>query len=63
VTGYLVPLEAPEKCAERICELLADEALRRQMGEAGYLRAQQTFSLDGLARSLDHIYRQLLQRC
>jgi len=33
--GYLVPVKQPEAMAEKICRLLSDSALRRQLGAAG----------------------------
>jgi trehalose synthase len=41
VTGYLV--DSPDQCAGRILELLRDEPLRRQMGEAGYELVRERF--------------------
>jgi trehalose synthase len=40
-TGYLV--DSPERCAERLVELLRDEALRTRMGEAGRQRVRERF--------------------
>ncbi|MGH2692780.1 MAG: glycosyltransferase [Actinomycetota bacterium] len=41
VTGYLV--DSPDQCAGRILELLRDENLRREMGEAAYALVRERF--------------------
>jgi trehalose synthase len=41
VTGFLV--ETPDQCAGRILELLRDESLRREMGEAGHQLVRDRF--------------------
>ena len=41
VTGYLV--DSPDQCAGRIMELLRDDDLRAQMGEAGYETVRDNF--------------------
>jgi len=47
-TGFLVTPGEPMALARRTRRLLDDPALRRQMGAAGYRRAQQQFSGDAL---------------
>jgi trehalose synthase len=41
VSGYLV--DSPQQCAERIVELVRDEALRMSMGKAGRARVRDQF--------------------
>lgn len=38
-TGYLVPVEAPAKLADRISKILSDSKLKNKMGKAGRKRA------------------------
>jgi phosphatidylinositol alpha-1,6-mannosyltransferase len=44
-TGFLVDPEDPRELADRLERLIDDPVLRRQMGEAGLMRAQQRFSI------------------
>ena len=43
-TGFLVPPRSPEQMAERICQLLANETLRRTLGENARRRVLAHFS-------------------
>lgn len=43
VTGYVVPRRDPAALAQRVLELAADPARRRQLGEAGRVRATERF--------------------
>lgn len=56
-TGYLVPPGRPDLIADRVVSLLADEALRRRMGQAGRQRVVENFSLSqyvaGFSETLD----------
>jgi glycosyltransferase involved in cell wall biosynthesis len=45
-TGFLFPVGDHVTAAERICRLLDDERLRRQMGRMGRQRAIREFSVD-----------------
>lgn len=57
-TGALVPPDDPPALALAVSELLKDPGLRQQMGEAGYLRAEQ-FSLPVMESLLLELYRRL----
>lgn len=73
-TGYLVPLEQMKESpfeathpakfsrdmAERINELMSNEALRRQMGAAGRKRAEDIFSWRSIAKQTHALYQQLI---
>ncbi len=53
-SGYLIEPGSPEQLAEKLTELLGDEELRRQMGEAGCKIVKQKFELQkNVARLLE----------
>jgi glycosyltransferase involved in cell wall biosynthesis len=55
-TGLLVPPRDPQALADALERLLADPALRDRMGDAGYARAAQRFSVDEMTRRMLEIY-------
>ncbi len=75
-TGFLVPVEQmtespfeplnPEQfsrdLAERVNELMANPALREQMGKAGRKRAEEMFSWASIARQTHELYERLVGR-
>jgi glycosyltransferase involved in cell wall biosynthesis len=61
VTGYVEnPIDAPAYAA-RITELLADEDLRRRMGEAGRRRLRETFTIERLTAEYLEEYHAALE--
>jgi glycosyltransferase involved in cell wall biosynthesis len=60
VTGFLVPVDDPSAFVERVAELSHDSERRRGMGEAGYRRVVEQFSIDDVARRYLAVYRELL---
>ncbi len=56
-TGFLVEPRDAAELAERIGELIADETLRRKMGEAGKSRYREFFSLETYYRRMDEVLR------
>ena len=56
VTGFLVPRRDPAAAAARILQLLADESLRRRMGEAGRSRVEDRFNLKRTVADLVTLY-------
>lgn len=59
VNGFLVPPGEPAVLAERLCQLVADPVLAKQMGAAGYARVAE-FSDRGMVDALATLYRELL---
>lgn len=51
-TGYLVPTKDPTQLAQRMAELLDDEALRTRMGRAGRQRVEAGFELSHCTRMI-----------
>ncbi|MGW4024248.1 glycosyltransferase family 4 protein [Streptomyces sp. NPDC005009] len=51
-TGWVVPGDAPDQTADRVITLLADEELRRRMGERGREWVEQKWRWDLLAEHL-----------
>lgn len=58
-TGFLVPPNDPPAMADALARLLADEALRKRMGEAGRRRYLEHFEFDPFYEKMTSLYRQL----
>jgi glycosyltransferase involved in cell wall biosynthesis len=59
-TGYLVSLNDIETLAHRIGELVANPALRTQMGQAGYQRIQKHFTAEQTAQRINTIVKNMV---
>jgi glycosyltransferase involved in cell wall biosynthesis len=57
--GFLVPPQDADALAERLRQLLNDEALRRRMGRAGRARVEARFTAEQVATSIVEAYDQL----
>jgi glycosyltransferase involved in cell wall biosynthesis len=58
--GYLIPPQA-EAIANRICYILDNPAIARQLGQAGQTKTWQQYSWEKLAQKTEEIYTQVLQ--
>ncbi len=61
-TGFLTPPGRDDLIADRTLQLLADEHLRRQMGEAGRLRICRFFSLERYASEFERLIGELIRQ-
>jgi L-malate glycosyltransferase len=61
-TGSLVPPSAPAQLAAALERLVADAALRRRMGEAGRVRADQDYSVERYVSDVEQLYRDVLRQ-
>ena len=59
-TGLLVPPDDPAALARALASLLADPALRLEMGEKGRHRALERFRLEDMARRYETLYDEVL---
>jgi len=58
-TGFIVPPRSPEQMAERICQLLQDEKLRKRLGENARRRAETRFAEEKILRQYSRLYLRL----
>ncbi len=58
-TGLLVPPRDHEAMADAIVQLLKDEILRRQMGDAGRARARALFSAERMVQNTLQVYQRV----
>jgi glycosyltransferase involved in cell wall biosynthesis len=61
-TGYTFPPGDYEELARRLNELLADPNRARQMGEAGYQRLIDSFTIDQYMTGIHTVYRSILSK-
>ena len=59
-TGLLVPAQSPHALTQAINQLIASPTQRQEMGEAGYQRAVNTFSIETTVEKTENIYRTLM---
>ena len=55
-SGLLLPPAAPERWAEAIRSVLADDALRRRMGEAARERILRSYTIEAMTRQTVDVY-------
>lgn len=56
LTGFLVPPRSPELMADRICQLLQDDALRKTFGNRAAMRVRELFSEEGVLDQYSQLY-------
>jgi glycosyltransferase involved in cell wall biosynthesis len=61
-TGFLVPPNDPKSLAEKLGTLIADEKLRKQMGQEGRKRIETSFSMDSITCKIINIYKELVSQ-
>jgi len=61
VNGFVVPRRDATAMAEKVCLLLEDPPLRRQMGQAGRQIVREQFSVEAMTEKLLEVYRQTLE--
>jgi glycosyltransferase involved in cell wall biosynthesis len=61
-TGYLVPPKEPVKLANALDRLVANPTLRTTFGQEGQRRARELYAAASVLRSLEEMYRLLLNR-
>lgn len=59
-TGFLVPVQAPERLAELTVKLLNDKALAARLGRAGRKRIEKHFTLGHMVENHQALYNALL---
>ena len=58
--GYVIPLGDEVALCERICQLLEDNALRRQMGRAARAWVESEFSITRMVNKTARVYQDAL---
>jgi glycosyltransferase involved in cell wall biosynthesis len=58
-SGYLVPPGDPNALARRLLDLLADDGLRRAMGQRGRERVQAEFTFEAQARQYQQLFEEI----
>ncbi len=61
-TGALVPIGRPDRLAEEVLRLIADEGLRREMGREARARVERQFGIGGMVERFEEIYREVARR-
>ena len=60
VTGFLVPVKAPQELARAILKILEDRDLAQQMGREGRKRAESSYSMQSYARHIQDIIEECI---
>lgn len=62
VTGYLVPPHDPQQLADRLVDVLTDQALRARLGAAARTRVESEFSLQASVNSAELALEEIAKR-
>ncbi len=60
ISGFLIPPDNAAQAADRICQLLANNALRREMGNNARETALRRFTADAMINGLTRIYDEVM---
>jgi L-malate glycosyltransferase len=60
VTGFLVPPRDHTAMAQKLVQLLKDDALRARMGEAALARARERFTVERMVKGTSDVYERLV---
>ena len=61
-TGLLIPPQDPKALADAIICLLNNPEIAKKMGQSGYERVQQYFSIDSVVAKTEAVYDQLIEK-
>jgi glycosyltransferase involved in cell wall biosynthesis len=61
-TGFITPINDENALAERLIQLIDDEALRVRLGESFYEAARNNFSAAAMARTHKIIYCEIINK-
>lgn len=61
-TGFLIPPKSPTNIAIKLKVLIDNPNLRKQFGEAGYLRAMENYTADRYCKEIEGLYMELLKK-
>ncbi len=56
-TGFIVEPGSPDKLAEKIKDLLEDDEIRKNFGEAGFKRVKENFSIDKTVDGIESLWK------
>jgi glycosyltransferase involved in cell wall biosynthesis len=59
-TGFVVPPKDPETMANRILQVMADQAMAERLGRAGREKVERDFSLDTMTQQYEALYEEAL---
>ncbi|MCK5267152.1 MAG: glycosyltransferase [Spirochaetes bacterium] len=61
-TGILIPSGDPKNTAQVICELFLNRVLTKQMGQAARRYVEEKFSLEGMVKGYEGLYKDFLKK-
>ncbi len=61
-TGFVIPNDNEKILSEKICKLLDDDILKKEMGVAGRKRFEENFTVDKMVSAYENIYDEIATR-